>query len=86
MEDIGKLQGDIKLFDDAISAIESGLRDLERKQLLENVGVNDKTYLQLRTIVKDLDDRLAKPESALEKMETQQMLDDILGKDDGSKK
>ena len=80
--DIAKLNEDIVLFDEAISAIESGLRELERKDLLENVGVNDATYGQLRTIVKDLDDRLSKPESALDKLETQSILDDILGSDD----
>lgn len=80
--DIEKLNGDIKMYDDAISAIESGLRELDRQELLENVGVNDETYRQLRTIVKDLDDRLKKPESALDKLETQGILDDILGSDD----
>lgn len=79
MQDIEKLNGDIKLFDDAISAIESGLRELDRKILLEEVGVNDEAYRQLRTVVKEIDDRLAKPESALEELETQQMLDEILG-------
>ena len=44
--DIEKLKGDIKLFDDAISAIESGVRELVRKLLLEEVGVDEETYRQ----------------------------------------
>ncbi len=79
--DIEKLKGDIVLFDDTISAIESGLRDLDRKMLLKEVGVNDETYQQLRTIVKDIDSKLAKPETALDQLETQANLDAILGND-----
>ena len=88
MKDIKKLNEDVKMYDDAISAIESGLRELDRQALLENVGVNDETYRQLRTIVKDLDDRLKKPDSALDEFETQNTLDEILGTEEsgGSEK
>ncbi len=79
MQDIEKLNGDVRLFDDAISAIDSGLRELDRQQMLENVGVDSKTYEQLRTVVKDIDARLSKPESAVEELQTQETLDAILG-------
>ena len=79
IQDIEKLNGDVILFDDAISAIESGLRELERQQMLENVGVDSKTYEQLRTVVKDIDARLSRPESAVEELQTQETLDAILG-------
>ncbi|MCP4885316.1 MAG: hypothetical protein GY904_01690, partial [Planctomycetaceae bacterium] len=72
------------LFNDAISAIENGLEELDRKLLLEEVGVDDITYRQLRTVVKDIDSRLNKPESTLEKLETQKTLDAILGEPVGS--
>lgn len=84
MEDIQKLSGDVVLFNDAISAIENGLEELDRKLLLEEVGVDDITYRQLRTVVKDFDSRLDKPESTLEKLETQKTLDAILGEPVGS--
>lgn len=84
MEDIQKLSGDVVLFNDAISAIENGLAELDRKLLLEEVGVDDITYRQLRTVVKDIDSRLDKPESTLEKLETQKTLDAILGEPVGS--
>ncbi|MDG1810035.1 MAG: hypothetical protein P8J91_11995 [Pirellulaceae bacterium] len=84
MEDIQKLSGDVVLFNDAISAIENGLEELDRKLLLEEVGVDDITYRQLRTVVKDIDSRLDKPESTLEKLETQKTLDAILGEPVGS--
>ena len=84
MEDIQKLSGDVVLFNDAISAIENGLEELDRKLLLEEVGVDDVTYRQLRTVVKDIDSRLNKPESTLEKLETQKTLDAILGEPVGS--
>ncbi|MDG2012307.1 MAG: hypothetical protein P8J33_02305 [Pirellulaceae bacterium] len=84
MEDIQKLSADVVLFNDAISAIENGLEELDRKLLLEEVGVDDSTYRQLRTVVKDIDSRLAKPESTLEKLETQKTLDSILGEPVGS--
>jgi len=79
MQDVQKLQGDILLFDDAIGAIENGLAELDRKLILEEVGVNDDTYRQLRTVVRDIDSRLQKPESPLEQLETQKNLDAILG-------
>ena len=84
MQDIQKLRGDVVLFNDAISAIENGLEELDRKLLLEEVGVDDITYRQLRTVVKDIDSRLDKPESTLEKLETQKTLDAILGEPVGS--
>ncbi len=84
IEDIQKLSADVVLFNDAISAIENGLEELDRKLLLEEVGVDDSTYRQLRTVVKDIDSRLAKPESTLEKLETQKTLDSILGEPVGS--
>ena len=79
MQDVQKLQGDILLFDDAIGAIENGLAELDRKLILEEIGVNDDTYRQLRTVVRDIDSRLQKPESPLEQLETQKNLDAILG-------
>lgn len=79
MQDVQKLQGDILLFDDAIGAIENGLEELDRKLILEEIGVNDDTYRQLRTVVRDIDSRLQKPESPLEQLETQKNLDAILG-------
>ena len=79
MKDVQKLKGDILLFDDAIGAIENGLAELDRQLILEEIGVNDDTYRQLRTVVRDIDSRLAQPESALEQLETQKNLDAILG-------
>lgn len=79
MQDVQKLQGDILLFDDAIGAIENGLAELDRKLILEEIGVNDDKYRQLRTVVRDIDSRLQKPESPLEQLETQKNLDAILG-------
>ena len=79
MEDIQKLKGDTLLFDDAIGAIENGLAELDRQLILEEIGVSDDTYRQLRTVVKDIDSRLEKPQSPLEQLETQKNLDAILG-------
>lgn len=78
-KDIQKLKGDTLLFDDAIGAIENGLAELDRQLILEEIGVSDDTYRQLRTVVKDIDSRLEKPQSPLEQLETQKNLDAILG-------
>ncbi|MGI9517928.1 MAG: hypothetical protein ACR2NP_12825 [Pirellulaceae bacterium] len=83
MADVDKLNGDLVIYDDAISAIEAELRELNRKKLMENVGIDDDAFSQLKTIINDVDDRLSQPETPQEQLETQRILDDLLGKEDG---
>ncbi len=81
MADMEKLQSDLVIYDDAISAIEAELRELDRKKLMENVGIDDDAFAQLKTIIHDVDDRLSQPETPRQQLETQRILDDLLGKE-----
>ena len=82
LSDIDKLKGDLVVYDDAISAIEAELRELDRKKLMENVGIDEDDFSQLKTIINDVDDRLSKPETPVEQLETQRILDDLLGEEE----
>lgn len=74
---VSKLNEDIRSYDDAIVRMEAGLREIDRRQLAENVAISDADYEKLRIIVEDLNERLLKPDTGLEQLETQKSLDEF---------
>ncbi len=81
-----KLAADIEVYDDAIIRIEAALRELDRKRLMENAGISEDQFRQLRTIVNDVDDRLTSQSSSIDSLEVQSILDDVLGKSTDTQK
>ncbi len=81
-----KLAADIAVYDDAIIRIEAALRELDRKRLMENAGISEDQFRQLRTIVNDVDDRLTSQSSSIDSLEVQSILDDVLGKSTDTQK
>ena len=80
MADVDKFKNDLVVYDSAIGRIEVALADLERKELLNNAGINDEQSKQLNTIIHDIDDRLKDKSSPLEQLQNQESLDDLFGK------
>ncbi len=81
-----KQAADIEVYDDAIIRIEAALRELDRKRLMENAGISEDQFRQLRTIVNDVDDRLTSQSSSIDSLEVQSILDDVLGKSTDTQK
>jgi len=57
-DEIEKLEKERQHYDEAISAIQSMLAELERKRINETVAMTEDEYIRLRKIVLDLNDRL----------------------------
>ena len=57
-DEIEKLEKERQHYDEAISAIQAMLAELERKRINETVAMTEDEYIQLRKIVLDLNDRL----------------------------
>ncbi len=57
-EEIEKRKQDLVSYDEAIKAIETMLKELERKRISEMAAMSEEDYIRLRKIVLDLNDRL----------------------------
>lgn len=57
-DEIEKLEKERLHYDEAISAIQAMLAELERKRINETVAMTEDEYIRLRKIVLDLNDRL----------------------------
>jgi|GEM_PF-2347158 len=57
-DEIEKLEKERQHYDEAISAIQAMLAELERKRINETIAMTEDEYIRLRKIVLDLNDRL----------------------------
>lgn len=81
-EEIDKLEKELKHYDEAVSAIQAMLADLERKRINETVAMTEDEYIRLRKIVLDLNDRLeVDKQDIIADEELDSLLKEELGRD-----
>ena len=81
-DEIVKLQGEVKYYDDNIFRITAAMEDMERKMMASNPSLSKDDFIKLRKMFHDLNDELSITDDPLEEMEINDLVDEEFGKDD----
>ena len=78
-DEIRKLEGEVKYYDDNIFRIKAAIGSLERKMMSQNASLSKDEFTKLRKMFHDLNDKLSITDDPLEEMEINDLVDKELG-------